>query len=61
MCGQGYSSIFGEHYDETYLPTVLFKSLLVVLSIAQLEGWYKTSIDIGNAYLEAMSNRRLLM
>ncbi len=58
---KGYSSIFGEHYDETYSPTVLFKSLLLILTIAQLNGWYKTSIDIGNAYLEAVNKRQLCM
>ena len=58
---KGFSSIKGVHYDKTYSPTVLFKSLLLILNIAQLQGWYKTSIDIGNAYLEAEVKRPLCM
>ncbi len=61
MVALGYSSIFGVHYDKSYSPTILFKSLLVVLTIAKLEGWVKTNIDIGNAYLEATLKRVLYM
>eukprot|EP01034_Spumella_vulgaris_P025234 gene25234-31665_t len=57
----GYSSILGVHYDDTYSPTMLFKSLLIVLTIAMREGWLRTNIDVGNAYLEAARLKALYM
>lgn len=57
----GYSSIFGVHYEESYSPTMLFKSLLIVLTIAKREGWHMTNVDVGNAYLEALREKPLYM
>jgi hypothetical protein len=53
----GYSSIFGVRYEESYSPTMLFKSLLIVLSIAKKKGWSMSNIDVGNAYLEAQREK----
>lgn len=61
LVARGFSSIFGVHYDANYSPACLFKSLLVVMHIAKIEGWYKTNIDIGNAYLEAECKRDMYM
>ncbi len=61
VVARGFSSIFGVHYEESYSPTMLFKSLLIVLTIAKREGWHKTNIDVGNAYLEALREKPLYM
>jgi hypothetical protein len=49
----GYSQKYGIDYMETYSPTVTFKSVLTLLHIACHNGWYITTCDVGNAYLES--------
>ena len=49
--------IQGIDYDSTYAPTIDFTVILIVLHIAATLGWEISGIDVGNAYLEAMSDR----
>jgi hypothetical protein len=58
---KGFSQRYGIDYDETFAPTVTFGTILLILHIAVTLGWHITGCDIGNAYLEALSNRNLFM
>jgi hypothetical protein len=58
---KGFSQKYGVDYDETYAPTISFGSILTVLHIAATKRWIITGCDIGNAYLEALTNRELYM
>jgi hypothetical protein len=56
----GFSQRYGIDYDETFAPTVTFGTILLILhNIAVTLGWHITGCDIGNAYLEALTNRSL--
>jgi hypothetical protein len=48
----GYSQRYGIDYDETFSPTVHFKSLLSLLHMAGVYDYNICSVDIGNAFLE---------
>ena len=56
---KGFSQRYGIDYDETYSPTINFSSILTVLHLAVTKWWHITGCDIGNAYLEALTNREL--
>lgn len=58
---KGFLQVKGLDYDETYAPTICFHIILIVLHIAVTFGWHITGCDIGNAYLEALTNRELYM
>ncbi len=53
---KGCSAIFGIHYEKTFSPTIHFRSLLILLHVQAVGGWYKSNIDIGNAYINAFIN-----
>lgn len=58
---KGYLQQYGLDYDETFAPTITFGTILLILHIAATEDWYITGCDIGNAYLEALTNREFFM
>jgi hypothetical protein len=58
---KGFSQRYGIDYDETFAPTISFSTILAVLHIAATNNWNITGCDIGNAYLEALTNRELYM
>jgi hypothetical protein len=58
---KGYLQQYGLDYDETFAPTITFGTILLILHIAATEQWYITGCDIGNAYLEALTNREFYM
>jgi hypothetical protein len=58
---KGFSQRYGIDYDETFAPTVTFGTILLILHIAVTLGWHITGCDVGNAYLEALTNRMLYM
>jgi hypothetical protein len=58
---KGFSKRFGIDYDETFAPTVTFGTILLILHIAVTSKWHITGCGIGNAYLEALTNRDLYM
>jgi hypothetical protein len=58
---KGFSQLYGIDDDETFAPTVTFGTILLILHIAVTSGWHITGCDIGNAYLEALTNRSLYM
>jgi hypothetical protein len=58
---KGFSQKYGLDYDETYAPTITFGTILMILHIAGTLVWHITGCDIGNAYLEALTNRDLYM
>jgi hypothetical protein len=58
---KGFSQKYGIDYDETFAPTINFGAILTVLHIAVTNRWVITGCDIGNAYLEALTNRELYM
>ena len=53
--------IEGIDYDETYAPTISFVAIMITLHIAVTKRWDVTGLDVGNAYLEALTNRELFM
>jgi hypothetical protein len=53
LVARGFSRIFGIHYDETYSPTILLSSLLMIIHLATINNWTRKMIDVGNAYLNA--------
>eukprot|EP01035_Chromulina_nebulosa_P028029 gene28029-36933_t len=61
LVARGFKEIYGIHYDKTFSPTVHYESIRLILHIAKILCWYLRQIDIGNAYLEAQADRRLLM
>ena len=61
LVARGFSSIFGIHYDETYSPTILFSSLLMIIHIATINRWTRKMIDVGNAYLNALAKKKIYM
>jgi hypothetical protein len=58
---KGFSQRYRIDYDETFAPTVTFGTILLILHIAVTLGWHITGCDVGNAYLEALTNRELYM
>jgi hypothetical protein len=58
---EGFSQRYGIDYDETFASTVTFGTILLILHIAATLEWHNTGCDIGNAYLEALTNRDLYM
>jgi hypothetical protein len=58
---KGFSQRYGLDYDETYAPTITFGTILMILHIAATMIWHVTGCDVGNAYLEALTNRDLYM
>jgi len=58
---KGFLQKKGLDYDETFAPTITFHAILVVLHITLTNGYFITGCDIGNAYLEALTNRELYM
>jgi hypothetical protein len=58
---KGFSQKYGIDDDETFAPTVTFGTILLILHIAATLSWFITGCDIGNAYLEALTNRELFM
>ena len=61
LVARGFTQVFGIDYDETYSPTVSPATFMTVLFIAKTFSWEITGVDIGNAYLEALANRLLIM
>jgi hypothetical protein len=58
---KGFSQRYGIDYDETFAPTTTFGTILLILHIAVTLGWYITGCDVGNAFLEALTNIMLYM
>jgi hypothetical protein len=58
---KGFSQKYGVDYDETFAPTITFGTILMILHIGSTLEWHVTGCDIGNAYLEALTNRELFM
>ena len=56
----GYSQQFGIDYEETFLPTVQFKSVLTIRQMTATQDLELIVIDIGNAFLESTLDKHLL-
>jgi hypothetical protein len=61
LVARAFTQVYGVDYEETYSPTVSPNTVLSILSIAATNNWIITGADIGNAYLEALTNRLLIM
>lgn len=53
LCTKGFTAIKGLHYDQTNSPTISYRALLIVITLAAVKDWIIAKADIGNAYLEA--------
>ncbi|MCP4127476.1 MAG: DDE-type integrase/transposase/recombinase [Gammaproteobacteria bacterium] len=54
---RGFKQIEGLDYTDTYSPTVMVKTVMVVLHLAAHYGWDSHHLDVGCAYMEAPPDR----
>ena len=54
---RGFRQRFGVDFEDTYSPTVMVKTAMVVLHIAAHYGWDTFHLDVACAYMEAPADR----
>jgi hypothetical protein len=58
---RGFAQKYGKDYEETYSPTVMVKTVKLILHLAAHFGWNIEHIDIGCAYMEAPAERKMFV
>ena len=61
MCVKGCAQVPFRDYEETYSPTVMYKTIMIVLAIAATEDMEIETADVGNAYLLADIDKEIYM
>jgi hypothetical protein len=61
IVARGFSQIPDRDFDQTYAPTLQFKTLLVMLGMIATEDLEMEASDVGNAYLESVVDKDLYM
>jgi hypothetical protein len=59
-CGY-YSQIFGQECDETFVPSAKYRSLCILLHLADVFDWKITGPDVEQALLESNINKEIHM
>jgi hypothetical protein len=61
LVAKGFSQVEGIDYDEIFSPVVHFKSVRILFSIAALENWYISALDIKTAFLYGQLDEEIYM
>ena len=61
LVGRGFSQIAGQDYDTTYSPTMMHKTLCVLLNVAASTDMEVETADVGNAYLVSNIDKTIYM
>jgi ribonuclease HI len=61
LAAGGYGQIPGIDYDESFSPTIKFKTIKIILSLLMIMKWVMEIYDIVGAYLEAILKKKQYM
>lgn len=61
LVAKGYTQVYGRDYEETFAPTVKFKSICIILNLAAIFNWDIEGLDIENAFLESNLSEDIYM
>jgi len=48
-------------FDQIFSPVVCFETVRLILTLAALEGWYTSGLDVRNAYLYGELDEEIYM
>ena len=51
LVAMGFSQVEGKDFDQIFSPIVHFETVHLILTLAALEGWYLSGLDVRNVYL----------
>ena len=58
---KGFSQVEGIDYNQLFSPVVRFETVRLMLTLASLEGWYITALDVRNAFLYGKLDEEIYM
>ena len=58
---KGFSQVEGLDFDQVFSPVVCFETVCLMLTLAALENWYITGLDIRSTYLYRKLNEEIYM
>src|ERR1700733_8776843 len=61
LVAKGFSQVEGLDYDAVFSPVVRFETVRLILSMAALNDWYMTGLDVRNAYLYGKLDEEIYM
>ena len=61
LVAQGYSQAEGVDFNELFSPVVRFESVRIIFTLAALNGWYMTRVDVRMAYLYGKLDEEIYM
>jgi len=61
LVAKGFSQVEGMDFNQIFSPVVRFKTVRLILTLAALEGWYLSGLDVRNAYLYGELNKEIYM
>ena len=61
LVAKGFSQVEGLDYDQVFSPVVRFETVRLILSLAALQNWTVTGLDVRNAYLYGKLDEEIYM
>jgi hypothetical protein len=61
LVAKGFSQVEGLDYDQVFSPVVRFETVRLILSMAALENWHTSGVDVRNAYLYGELDEEIFM
>ena len=58
---KGFSQVEGLDFNQVFSPVVCFETVCLILTLAALENWYITGLDIRSAYLYGKLDEEIYM
>jgi len=61
LVAKGFSQVEGMDFDQIFSPVVRFETVHLILTLAALEGWYTSGLDVRNTYLYGELDEEIYM
>jgi len=61
LVAKGYSQVKGIDYSEIFSPVIRYESIRLMFTLAALENWYITGLDVKTAFLYGKLNEEIYM